>query len=311
MSVAWQGVYPAVTTQFHADGGLDIPATRAHLERLIDAGLHGLIMLGTVGENCSLEYAEKLEVLRATVDHVGGRVPVLSGVAEYTTRLACRFANDAEKIGVDGLMVLPAMVYKSDPRETIAHFRTVARSTGVDLMVYNNPVSYQVDVTPEMFAELADEPKLVAIKESSENVRRITDLKNVCGDRYVLFCGVDDLVFESVLLGVTGWISGLVNAFPVESARFWELAKAGQWDLARAIYRWYTPLLHLDTHVKLVQYIKLAQQECGYGSEAVRPPRLPLVGREREEILAIIRKGIATRPELSAKSSRAKQVSNF
>jgi dihydrodipicolinate synthase/N-acetylneuraminate lyase len=305
MSVAWQGVYPAVTTQFYPDLGLDIPATLAHLDRLIGAGLHGLIMLGTVGENCSLEYAEKIEVLRAAVEHVGRRVPVLSGVAEYTTRLACRFANDAEKIGVDGLMVLPALVYKSDPRETITHFRTVARSTGLNLMIYNNPVSYQVDVTPEMFAELADEPKLVAIKESSENVRRITDLKNVCGDRYILFGGVDDLVLESVLLGAAGWISGLVNAFPVESARLWELATAGRWDEARAIYRWYTPLLHLDTHVKLVQYIKLAQQECGFGSEVVRAPRMPLVGREREEILAIIRKGIASRPDLSGKSSRA------
>ena len=243
--------------------------------------------------------------------HVGRRVPVLSGVAEYTTQLACRFADDAQKIGVDGLMVLPALVYKSDARETIAHFRTVARSSGVDLMVYNNPVSYQVDVTPEMFAELADEPKLVAIKESSENVRRITDLKNVCGDRYVLFCGVDDLVLESVLLGATGWISGLVNAFPVESACLWELAMDGRWEEARAIYRWYTPLLHLDTHVKLVQYIKLAQQECGFGSELVRPPRLPIVGREREEIVAIIRKALAARPELSGQRARAKQVSHF
>ncbi len=308
MAVAWHGVYPAVTTQFLPGGTLDIPATLAHVDRLIDAGLHGLIMLGTVGENCSLEYAEKLEVLRATVGHVGRRVSVLSGVAEYTTQLACRFASDAQKIGVDGLMVLPALVYKSDARETIAHFRTVARSSSIDLMVYNNPVSYQVDVTPEMFAELADEPNLVAIKESSENVRRITDLKNVCGDRYVLFCGVDDLVLESVLLGATGWISGLVNAFPRESARLWELATDGRWEEARAIYRWYTPLLHLDTHVKLVQYIKLAQQECGFGSELVRPPRLPLVGQEREEILAIIRKALAARPVLSGQSVRAKQV---
>ena len=195
------------------------------------------------------------------------------------------------RLGVDGLMVLPAMVYKSDPRETITHFRAVARSTGLDLMVYNNPVSYSVDVTPEMFAELADEPRLVAIKESSENVRRITDLKNVCGDRYVLFCGVDDLVLESVLLGATGWVSGLVNAFPAENRLLWDLATAGRWEEAREIYRWYTPLLHLDTHVKLVQYIKLAQQECGLGSEVVRAPRLPLVGEEREEILAIIRQG--------------------
>ena len=217
---------------------------------------------------------------------------------------------DAQKIGVDGLMVLPALVYKSDARETIAHFRTVARSSSVDLMVYNNPVSYQVDVTPEMFAELADEPKLVAIKESSENVRRITDLKNVCGDRYLLFCGVDDLVLESVLLGVTGWISGLVNAFPVESARFWELATGGRWEEARAIYRWYTPLLHLDTHVKLVQYIKLASKNAVSAPELVRPPRLPLVGQEREEILAIIHKAPAARPELPAEV-RAKHVSHF
>ncbi len=309
MALAWHGVYPAVSTQFLPGGAVDIPATLAHIDRLIGAGLHGLIMLGTVGENCSLEYAEKLEVLRATVGHVGRRVPVLSGVAEYTTALACRFGSDAQKIGVDGLMVLPALVYKSDARETIAHFRTVARSSSVDLMVYNNPVSYQVDVTPEMFVELADEPKLVAIKESSENVRRITDLKNVCGDRYVLFCGVDDLVLESVLLGATGWISGLVNAFPLESARLWELATGGRWEEAGAIYRWYTPLLHLDTHVKLVQYIKLAQQECGFGSELVRPPRLPLVGQEREEILAIIRRSLAARPDLSGQSVRAKHVS--
>ena len=164
-------------------------------------------------------------------------------------------------------MVLPAMVYKSDPRETIAHFRAVARSTSLPIMVYNNPVSYSVDITPEMFVELADEPKLVAIKESSENVRRITDLKNLCGDRYILFCGVDDLVLESMLLGATGWVSGLVNAFPAENRLLWDLATAGRWDEAREVYRWYTPLLHLDTHVKLVQYIKLAQQECGLGSE--------------------------------------------
>ena len=217
MSVAWQGVFPAATTQFQPDQSLDVPATMAHIDKMIEAGIHGLIMLGTVGENCSLEYEEKLEVLRATVQHVARRVPVLSGVAEYTTALACRFADDAQELGVDGLMVLPAMVYKSDPRETIAHFRAVARSTSLPIMVYNNPVSYSVDITPEMFVELADQANLVAIKESSENVRRITDLKNLCGDRYILFCGVDDLVLESLLLGAAGWVSGLVNAFPAEN----------------------------------------------------------------------------------------------
>ena len=296
MSDAWQGVFPAATTQFKPDETLDLGATMGHVETMIGAGIDGLIMLGTVGENCSLLYGEKLEILRATVEQVARRVPVLTGVAEYSTALACQFADDAQRTGVDGLMVLPAMVYKSDPRETIAHFRTVARSTRLPIMVYNNPVSYSVDITPEMFVELADEANLVAIKESSENVRRITDLRNRCGDRYILFCGVDDLVLESILLGATGWVSGLVNAFPAENRLLWDLATSGRWDLAREVYRWYTPLLHLDTHVKLVQYIKLAQQECGLGSELVRAPRLPLVGEERERVLAIIRQGIATRP---------------
>ncbi len=298
MSVKWQGVFPAATTQFEPDQSLDVPATLAHLDRMIEAGVHGLIMLGTVGENCSLEYQEKLEVLHASVQHVAKRVPVLTGVAECTTALACRFASDAKRLGVDGLMVLPGMIYKSDPRETIAHFRAVARATDLEIIVYNNPVSYAVDVTPEMFVELGDEPSLVAIKESSENVRRITDLKNICGDRYVLFCGVDDLVLESILLGAKGWISGLVNAFPAENRLLWDLATSGRWEEALKVYRWYTPLLHLDTHVKLVQYIKLAQQECGLGSEVVRAPRLPLLGEERERVLAVIRHGIATRPKL-------------
>jgi 4-hydroxy-tetrahydrodipicolinate synthase len=190
------------------------------------------------------------------------------------------------------------MIYKSDPRETIAHFRAVARATDLEIMVYNNPVSYSVDISPEMFVELGDEPNLVAIKESSENVRRITDLKNICGNRYVLFCGVDDLVLESILLGAVGWVSGLVNAFPAENRLLWDLATSGRWEEALKVYRWYTPLLHLDTHVKLVQYIKLAQQECGMGSELVRAPRLPLVGEERDRVLAVIRHGIATRPKL-------------
>jgi 4-hydroxy-tetrahydrodipicolinate synthase len=305
MGVQWRGVFPAATTEFQADQSLDLPATVAHVDRMIAAGVHGMIMLGTVGENCSLEYPEKLEVLRATVEHVGRRVPVLTGVAECTTALACRFAADAARAGVDGLMVLPAMVYKSDPREAVTHFRRVSQATELPVMVYNNPVSYAVDITPEMFAELADEPRFVAIKESSENVRRITDLVNLCGNRYRLFCGVDDLVLESLLLGAEGWVSGLVNAFPAENRLLWDLATAGRWDEARAVYRWYTPLLHLDTHVKLVQYIKLADQECGLGSETVRAPRLPLAGDERERILKVIRQAIATRPAAAPASAPA------
>lgn len=300
MQVNWGGVFPAATTQFHPDQTLNIPATLAHLDAMLDAGIHGLIMLGTVGENCSLEYAEKFQLLRAVVQHIRGRIPVLSGVAEYTTALACRFARDAEQAGVDGLMVLPCMVYNSDPRETVAHYRAVAAASNLPIMIYNNPVSYKVDISPETFAELADERKFVAIKESSENVRRITDLKNVCGDRYLLFCGVDDLVLESMLLGATGWVSGLVNAFPAENRLLWDLAMAGNFEEALKVYRWYTPLLHLDTHVKLVQYIKLAVQECGLGSELTRAPRLPLVGPERERILRIIREGIRTRPRIPA-----------
>ena len=299
MNVNWHGVYPAATTQFHDDESLNLDATLKHVDVMIGAGIHGIIMLGTVGENCSLEYAEKLDVLRATVEHVGGRIPVLTGVAEYTTRLAARFAEDARQAGVDGLMVLPAMVYKSDARETEAHFRGVASATDLPIMIYNNPVSYKVDILPEQFAELADEPKFVAIKESSEDCRRITDLANVCGDRYTLFCGVDDLVLESLMLGVEGWVSGLVNAFPHENRLLWDLATTGRWEEAREVYRWYTPLLHLDTHTKLVQYIKLAVSECGYGSEVTRAPRRPLTGAEREQVLAVIRKSVETRPPIS------------
>ena len=304
MQVTWKGVFPAITTQFRPDQSLDLAATAKHLEALIRAGIHGVVFLGTVGENTALEYEEKLEILREMKRVVRGRIPVLSGVAEYTTALGCRFARDAEKIGIDGLMVLPAMVYKSDARETLTHFRTVAHATGLPVMVYNNPVSYHVDVTPEMFKELADEPTIVAIKESSENVRRITDLTNAVGGRYILFGGVDDLVLESILLGAQGWISGLVNAFPEENRALWDLATSGQWEQARELYRWYTPLLHLDTEVKLVQYIKLAMAETGLGSEMVRAPRLPIVGVERERILKIVRGAIATRPQLPAAAAR-------
>ena len=298
MNVTWHGIYPAATTHFHNDQTLDLPGTLAHLDAMLAAGIHGVIMLGTVGENCSLEYREKLDVLRATVEHVARRVPVLTGVAECTTALACRFAADAQKLGVDGLMVLPAMVYKSDPRETMVHFRAVAKATALPILVYNNPVSYGVDITPPMFAELADQKTLIAIKESSENPRRITDLKNVCGDRYQLLCGVDDLILESIYLGATGWVAGLVNAFPKETRLLWDHAIAGRREEALKVYRWFTPLLHLDTHVKLVQYIKLATAECGLGSELTRAPRLPIAGKEREEVLAIIRKALANRPKM-------------
>ncbi|MBL8234546.1 MAG: dihydrodipicolinate synthase family protein [Bryobacterales bacterium] len=299
MSVTWSGVFPALTTQFRADESLDLDATAKHLESMIASGIHGVILLGSVGENTAHESDEKLTVLRELKAVVSGRVPVLSGVAEFTTRTACRFARDCEEIGIDGLMVLPAMVYKADRREALAHFRAVARASGLPVMIYNNPPSYFVDITPEMFHELAGEPTIVAIKESSDNPRRITDLVNEHGDRFLLFSGVDDLVLESVMLGATGWVSGLANAFPDENRVLWELAKAGRWEEARELYRWYTPLLHLDTKIKLVQYIKLCMAEVGLGSEITRAPRLVIDGAEREEVLGVIRKALATRIDLS------------
>ena len=298
MQINWNGVIPAATTEFRADGALDLDATARHLDTMIAAGIRGAVMLGTVGENTSLDHTEKLAVIHAALEASRGRVPILAGVAEYTTVAACRFARDAEEAGVDALMVLPAMVYKSDARETMAHFRTVARSTGLPILCYNNPPVYGVDLTPELFAELADEPNLAAVKESSGDVRRLTDLKNLTGDRYALLEGVDDLALEGALVGARGWIAGLANAFPRESVELWNLAMAAQMARALRLYRWFMPLLHLDSSPKLVQYIKLADSVAGTGAEYVRPPRLTLEGEERRRILQIIEDAMAARPAL-------------
>jgi 4-hydroxy-tetrahydrodipicolinate synthase len=296
----WKGVYPAVTTHFKPDQSIDFAATAAHIERLLRAGVHGFIMLGTVGENCSLEAEEKRQVLKLAVDTVKGRVPVLAGVAEYTASLAGRYAVDAKTIGINGLMALPPMVYKSAPAETLAHFRTVARASDLPIMVYNNPPAYGVDITPEMFAALASEPTIVAIKESSDDPRRLTDIVNATGNRYTLFCGVDDLIFESLVLGCVGWVSGLVNAFPEESVRLYDLVTAGRHKEALPLYRWFMPLLHLDIGHRLVQQIKLAQHMAGLGSELVRAPRLVLEGAEREQVRAIVQRALDQRPRLAA-----------
>jgi dihydrodipicolinate synthase/N-acetylneuraminate lyase len=298
MQVNWRGVFPAATTQFKADGALDLKATRHLLESMLDAGIHGVIMLGSVGENTVLEPDEKLAVIKMTKEAVKGRVPVLSGVAETSTAIACRYAKACEAAGLDGLMVLPAMVYKADSREAIAHFRTVAAATKLPIMIYNNPAAYNVDLQPQDYVALKDVPNLVCIKESSGNPRRITDIFNTVGDRYIMFCGLDDLVFEAAALGAVGWVSGFTDAFPLESVRLWELLAAGKFEQALKIYRWFTPVLHLDDHPKLVQYIKLAQAMTGVGTETVRPPRLPLAGAERERITALIQRAIDTRPKL-------------
>ena len=294
----WKGVFPAVTTQLHRDQSVDLEATARHIEVLLASGVQGLIMLGSLGENTLLEPEEKRSVMRMAIEVSGGRVPVLSGVAELSTAASCRYVRDMEKLGADGVMVLPAMVYKAQPEEALAYFRTVARATGLPIIVYNNPIAYYVDITPPMFEQLADEENLVAIKESSGDVRRVTDIINQVGNRYTLFAGVDDLIVESVMLGAEGWIAGMGLAFPKENQHLWNLAASGRWEEARTLYRWYTPLLHLDIPIKFVQYIKLAIQECGLGAEWVRAPRLPLQGEERARILTIIHTGLETRPEI-------------
>ena len=296
----WKGVFPAATTHFKPDQSIDFAATAAHVERLLRGGVHGFVMLGTVGENCSLDAEEKRQVLKLAVETVKGRVPILAGAAEYTTAAACRYAVDAKAIGINGLMVLPAMVYKSAPRETLAHFRTIARASDLPIMVYNNPPAYGVDITPEMFADLASEPTIVAIKESSDDPRRLTDIVNATGNRYTLFCGVDDLILESLMLGCAGWVAGLVNAFPEESVRLYDLAAAGRYKEALPLYRWFMPLLHLDIGHQLVQQIKLAQHMAGLGSEMVRAPRLILEGAERERVRAVVQRALDQRPRLAA-----------
>jgi 4-hydroxy-tetrahydrodipicolinate synthase len=294
----WHGVFPAITTQFKKDQSLDLGATARHAEALIQSGVSGIIFLGSLGENQAMTAAEKRQVIEAMVKVVNGRIPVLSGVAETSTTEACCYLRDVEQLGVNGCMLMPAMLYRGDPRETLTHFRTAAKATGLPIMIYNNPISYANDITPEMFAELADEKNFVALKESSGNTRRITDIRNVVGDRYAIFTGVDDLVLESAILGIDGWVAGSGIAFPAENQYFWELTRSGEWEKAREIYRWFSPLLHLDVHIKFVQYIKLAVQECGLGSEWVRAPRLPLTGTERKQILKIIHDGIAARPKI-------------
>ncbi|HMJ66641.1 MAG TPA: dihydrodipicolinate synthase family protein [Candidatus Binatia bacterium] len=305
MKPYWSGVFPAIVTQMKKDGSLDLEATASHADVLIKSGVTGIIFLGSLGENQSLTAEEKRSVMEAMVKAVGGRVPVLSGVAEIATAEACRYVRDCERLGVTGVMLMPPMVYKSpDARESLAHFRTVAEAAGLPIMIYNNPISYGHDITPEMFEELADQKNFVALKESSGNTRRITDLHNRVGDRYAIFTGVDDLVLESAVLGIDGWVAGSGIAFPRENQYLWELAQRGEWEAARQIYRWFTPLLHLDTHPKFVQYIKLAVQECGLGAEWVRAPRLTLVGEERKQILKVIHDGIAERPKVPGRGSK-------
>jgi 4-hydroxy-tetrahydrodipicolinate synthase len=296
MTAYWTGVFPAVTTQLSRDQSLNLPATARHLAVLMEAGVSGLVMCGSLGENQCLHPDEKLAVVQCGIEASAGRVPVLAGVAEMSTRSALRFVQACEQLGVSGFMIMPPMVYKPDVRETLLYFRTLGSSTTLPWMLYNNPVGYHTDVTPSMFAELSHIPNLVAIKESSANTRRVTELRNTVGDRYAIFTGVDDLLLESAILGIDGWVAGSGIAFPVDNQRLWQLTRECRWDEARTLYRWCQPLMKLDTHIHFVQYIKLLLQEVNLGEEWVREPRLPLAGAEREQVLQTIRHAFQNRP---------------
>lgn len=298
MKAHWGGVFPAVTTQFREDFSLDIDATARVMEGLIRDGVSGLVVCGTVGENCSLEKGEKIAVMEAAKAVTRGRVPVVSGIAEFTSAFAIDMAKQAARIGLDGVMVMPALVYSSKPQETAAHFRSVAKATDLPVMVYNNPPIYRNDVTPEILASLSDCETIVYFKESSGDTRRFTDLRNMVGDRFVLFAGLDDVVVESIMVGAVGWVSGLSNAFPREGETLFRLARAGRYAEAMSLYRWFMPLLHLDARPDLVQCIKLCEHIMGRGTHRTRPPRLALNPKETVEIEAMMKRALATRPEL-------------
>jgi 4-hydroxy-tetrahydrodipicolinate synthase len=287
--IQWHGVFPAVTTKLKPDHGLDIDAIRAGLERLIASGVGGVVMMGMVGENAQISPEEKLTVLRTAVETVDGRIPVLSGLGETSTARAVAYAKEAERIGVQGLMVFPGLTYKSDVRETVAFYRSVAQASELEVLLYNNPRGYGVDLTPDVVEQLVVEPSIVAIKEESYDITRVTDLICRFGERLNVVCGVDDMVLESAVLGVRAWVSGMANAVPDASVRLLELANAGEYAKARELYRVLTPLYHLDTSVKLVQHIKLAEHLLTGSAETVKPPRLPLVGSERERTIEITR----------------------
>lgn len=296
--IGWEGVFPAVTTQFKTNFDLDLDATAKVLDGLIRDGVSGLIVCGTVGENTSLSRSEKVAVMETAKSVARGRVPVIAGIAEFTTQFASEVAKEAARVGVDGVMVMPALVYSSKPHETAAHFRGVAKATDLPVMVYNNPPIYKNDVTPDILASLADYETVVCFKDSSGDTRRFIDTRNMVGDRFVLFAGLDDVVVESVMLGAEGWISGMSNAFPQEGETLFRLAKAGRYEEARALYEWFMPLLHLDARPDLVQCIKLCEEIMGRGSALTRPPRLPLEGADRAHVEAVMDKALKNRPKL-------------
>ena len=297
--IKWEGVYPALTTKFTSDDKLDFAGFEKNLKAQLDAGVQGIILGGTLGEASVLSNDEKFDLVKFAVEKVQGQVPVVMNIAEGSTREALKLASEAKRHGATGLMMLPPMRYKSDHRETVQYFKAVAENTDLPIMIYNNPVDYKIEVTLDMFAELAENKNIQAVKESTRDVSNVTRMINRFGDRFKILCGVDTIAMEELMLGAHGWVAGLVCAFPKETVAIYQLTKANKIEEALKIYRWFLPLLELDIHPKLVQYIKLAEQEAGIGSEYVRAPRLTLIGEERERILKIIREGIKNRPNLN------------
>lgn len=298
MKISWQGVYPALTTPFTGDDRIDYPVFEKNLNAQLEAGVDGVILGGTLGEASSLLNEEKYDLVRFTVEKVQGRIPVVMNIAEQTTRAAMTAAQIAEGCGASGLMLLPPMRYKADDRETLEYFRAVADTSTLPIMIYNNPVDYKILVTLDMFEEMAAWPTIQAVKESTRDVSNVTRMINRFGDRFKILCGVDTLALESLFMGADGWVAGLVDAFPHETVAIYRHAKAGRHAEALAIYRWFLPLLELDIHPKLVQYIKLAQTATGLGTEHVRAPRLPLEGEEYAAVWLVIQKALANREDL-------------
>jgi 1-pyrroline-4-hydroxy-2-carboxylate deaminase len=297
-TMIFEGVYPAVTTKFTDAGELDLPAFEKNISVQIDAGVDGVVLGGTLGESSTLSLMEKNQLLSSTLKLAAGRIPVIMNIAEGSTHDAIASAQTAEKLGANGLMLLPPMRYKSDERETTAFFRAVAKSTSLPIMIYNNPVDYKVEVTLNVFESLIDLSNICAVKESTRDISNVTKMINHFGYRYRILCGVDTLAMESLLMGANGWVAGLGCAFPYETVAIYQLIKQGRMQEALLIYRWFLPLLELDIHPKLVQYIKLAEALTGLGTENVRAPRIKLEKEERKQIISVIEKSIANRPKL-------------
>jgi 4-hydroxy-tetrahydrodipicolinate synthase len=300
MAIEWKGIFPAFTTKFTPSDELDLPLFGKNLDAQISAGIDGVILGGSLGEASTISLSEKETLTRYAVEKVEGRIPVVLNIAEGATSEAVKQAALAAKWGAKGLMLLPPMRYKSDEHETAEFFKAVAASTDLPIMIYNNPVDYKIEVTLDIFEQLAALPNVQAVKESTRDVSNVTRMINRFGDRFKILCGVDTLAMEEMMLGADGWVGGLVCAFPAETVAIYRLTKANRIAEALAIYRWFLPLLELDLHPKLVQYIKLAEQQAGLGSEHVRAPRLPLTGQEREKVLGVINTALANRPQLPA-----------